>query len=130
MGYRLYINDESDLCCGKLYGYVDGIHLQSLQFLCDIGALDYEISEYVAVYENGDKYNIAKNMFDCNWHIVAPISKENFEIFIWLYFMERHLYFIEKDYSVSEIKKDVESIISKLSDLKLSDFMIIKLHWD
>ena len=125
MGYRLYINDDPDLCCGKLYGYVDGIHLQSLQFLCDIGALDYEIYEYVAVYGNGDKYEIAKAIFGCNWHIEVPISKESFEKFIWLYFMERHLYFIESDLPVSEIKKDVESILTKIPD-----FMVIKLYWN
>lgn len=126
MGYRLYINDDPDLCCGKLYGYVDGIHLQSLQFLCNIGALDYEISECdVSVYAKGDKYECAKAMFDCNWNIEAPISRENFEIFIRLYFMERHLYFIDNDYPVSEIKKDVESILTKIPD-----FMIIKLYWD
>lgn len=125
MGYRLYINDDPDLCCGKLYGYVNGIHLQSLQFLCDIGAFDYEIADYVSTYANGVKYDLVQDMLDCNWHIEVPISKENFEIFIWLYFMERHLYFIDKDYPVSEIKKDVESILTKIPD-----FMIIKLHWD
>lgn len=125
MGYRLYINDDPELCCGKLYGYVGGIHLQSMQYLCDIGALDYEIVDYVSTYANRDKYDLVQAMFDCNWHIEAPISKENFEIFIWLYFMERHLYFIEKDYPVSEIKKDVDLILSKIPD-----FMIIKLYWD
>lgn len=125
MGYRLYINDDSELCCGKLYGYIDNIHLQSLQFLCDIGAFDSEIAEYVSVYENGDKYKIVKEMFDANWNIEAVISKENFEKFIWLYFMERHLYFIEKDLPVSEIKKDVEIILTKIPD-----FMIIKLYWN
>ena len=125
MGYRLYINDDPDLCCGKLYGYVDGIHLQSLQFLCDIGSLDYEISEYESVYPKGDKYECAKAIFDSNWHIEAPISKEKFETFIWLYFMERHLYFVESDLPVSEIKKDVETILTKIPD-----FMIIKLNWN
>lgn len=126
MGYRLYINDDPDLCCGKLYGYTDNkIQLQSLHFLCDIGAFDFEIANYVAVYENGDKYNLVKSMIDANWHIDAVISKDNFYRFIWLYFMERHLYFIDNDYPVSEIKKDVESILSKIPD-----FMIIKLSWN
>ena len=125
MGYRLYINDEPELCCGKLFGYIENeIHLQSLQFLCDIGAFDFEITNYLAVYGNGNKYDLVKHMIDCNWQIEAVISKENFYIFIWLYFMERHLYFIDNDYPVSEIKKEVESIL-----LKIPDFMLIKLCW-
>lgn len=108
MGFRLYINDDAELCCGKLFGYV-GEHLQSLQYLCDIGVLDNDIEDYC-----GDTpYEKAELMFDCNYQIDIEVTYEQFKTFMLLYMSERYAYFCTCDITIKETINDYLAIINK-----------------
>lgn len=110
MGFRLYLEDASSnaFCCGKLYGYVDDAHLQSLQYLVDIGAMDAYIDDMRGDYTLYEKANI---MIDSLSRVDVTLRQREFRTFLLLYFIDRYQYYIDGDHKLSEVFDEYNSFI-------------------
>ena len=75
MGYRLYCrdadNENSEVCYGKLYGYIepDADELESVKYLVSIGKVEQEDAI----------------LFDYDWFFATKLSAEEYRKFIDLY---------------------------------------------
>lgn len=108
MGFRLYVNDNGDLCCGKLFSYVTE-HLESLQYLLDIGVLD----DYISDIDYGTPYEKAELVFDIYNCVDIELTYQQFRTFMLLYMCERYAYYLTCIITIKETVADYTDIIKR-----------------
>lgn len=113
MGFRLYIEDDlNENCLGKLFSYTSE-HLQSMQYLIDIGALDWLIEDV-----RGDLtlYDKAEIEFDAAYQVKIDLRQREFRTFLLLYITERFHYYCSSDMPVSEVFKLYSDFIDRFGN--------------